>query len=865
MSNFLRLSWHCARVFAAHYRHAPLQAGGILLGVVLAVTLLVGVRATNDNAIRSYSESTELLSQRATGLLLAQQGDLDETWYFKLRQSQLQTPLAVVTGVLENSQGQRWEMHGSDLVAAMSQRQVSDTNKNSDGKQAQAPVNFNQLPLNRLLSGEPLLLMSQSLAKRAAPNGTLQLKQHDIRVLSVNDDLGLGNNIVADISFAQTLLGKTGRLSYIALFDPHPQLETLLQQALGEGYDQHLRLIKQDQGEALTALTQSFHLNLNAMSLLAFIVGLFIAYNGVRYSLLKRQTLLVKLLQQGVTRQALMAGLLTELLALVILGSCVGFVTGLQLSQWLQPLVALTLEQLYGAQLLPGQFQWRWLFQAIVLTLVAAGLACIPLYLQLSRQPLARSATRVALQSSAERQNRRLFILATVLLGCAAILLPFSNHYKQSLLLMGLVIVAIPMLLPLALQYSCQLLAKWSQTIRLSIEQRNLLHYSIAETRELIAPLSLAMMAMLLALCANIAMNTLVSSFDITLRQWLDNRLHADVYFRPALSDFPKLKQDFERHPQVNGIFEQWNARISFRDQPTNITTQDEYSLRNTTVLKEHLDDFWPAYLAGESILISEPLAIKQGINMGDKVAWDDVTGRWYQDLKPQMSKHIANGQNNTPRPLTVAGVFFDYGNPLGEIMIAEPLWHQLGHQAYLKSIAITTTADFTPLVEAVQAQYNLSSANVYSQGKIKDQAMKMFAKTFSITSVLNSLTLLVAAIGLFSAVVMLTQSRQAPLARLYALGVTRRQIRISVFGQMLLIIGLSAFVAIPTGYALSYLLIHKVTLQAFGWSIPMVWSWMECMKLMLIALATGTIAVSLPLYWQTRRPLVASLQQEAM
>ncbi|MGL5470471.1 MAG: hypothetical protein ACRDCT_20175, partial [Shewanella sp.] len=58
---WLRITW-VLKVFLAHYRHAPLQAGAILLGIALAVTLLIGVKATNDNAIRSYSEATELLS-----------------------------------------------------------------------------------------------------------------------------------------------------------------------------------------------------------------------------------------------------------------------------------------------------------------------------------------------------------------------------------------------------------------------------------------------------------------------------------------------------------------------------------------------------------------------------------------------------------------------------------------------------------------------------------------------------------------------------------------------------------------------------------------------------------------------------------
>ena len=153
----------------------------------------------------------------------------------------------------------------------------------------------------------------------------------------------------------------------------------------------------------------------------------------------------------------------------------------------------------------------------------------------------------------------------------------------------------------------------------------------------------------------------------------------------------------------------------------------------------------------------------------------------------------------------------------------------------------------------------------MYNQAKIKQQAIAMFKQTFSITMVLNSLTLMVAAIGLFSACLMLTQARQAPLAKLYALGISKGQLRVMTFVQMQLIVLLTCLVALPTGAILGYLLINKVTLQAFGWSIAMLWDWQAYIRVVVIALATSAVAIAIPLYWQTRKPLINSLQQEAL
>jgi len=123
----------------------------------------------------------------------------------------------------------------------------------------------------------------------------------------------------------------------------------------------------------------------------------------------------------------------------------------------------------------------------------------------------------------------------------------------------------------------------------------------------------------------------------------------------------------------------------------------------------------------------------------------------------------------------------------------------------------------------------------------------------------------MVATIGLFSACIMLTQARLAPLARLYALGVSRTQLRVMVTSQMMLIVLFTCLLALPMGAILGYLLINKVTLQAFGWSIAMLWDWPAYGRVVAIAMISCLVAVALPLYWQTRKPLISSLQQESL
>ncbi|MBB1322968.1 ABC transporter permease [Shewanella sp. SR43-8] len=846
----------CLRLFVSHYRHAPLQASAILLGIMLAVTLLIGVYATNENAKQSYGNVSELLSQQAClSISHRTESSIDESVYFALANGGFNT-IASIEGIATDEQGRLWRVNSSDIIAAISSRKQQNTDSHSS-----AAITSTNIPLAELLSGQAKVLMSLSQRDRldnlSRKTDRLVLNKVPVEIIAIDDNWGLGTAILADISLAQPLLNMQGKLSYIAVFDSKPadpnatapesdeQLIARLTDTLTQAGIDTSKLnftTRTSEGESLTALTASFHLNLDAMSMLAFVVGLFIAYNGVRYSLMKRQKLLVQIMQQGIDRRTVMFALSLEIICLVFVGCILGFIGGLQLSLWLQPMVAITLEQLYGAKLLPGIWQWQWFVQALILTLSAAFAACIPMLISLIKTPLAQGAQKQPQNQQFNIIHWRQFVIAVLLLLICTVGFAFTEQYRHSLVLLGIISVAIPLLLPQCLHWAVNLLSPFMP--------KGLWQYVIAETKEIIAPLALAMMAMLLALCANIAMNTLVGSFEITLKKWLDARLHADLYIRPNPNQIDALILLLNNDPKVEAIYDQWTIDSNLNrietpqtQVPIDLVSRDHLSLTETTVFKITADDFWPEFTQGHYVMISEPLSIKYQLDIGDKIQLS------------QLNQHT----------LTVGGIYYDYGNPQGEAIITQSLWQQSQLPAKPISLAVSYQGDITPLQDSISQKINLSSAYMYSQQRIKTEAITIFNKTFSITVVLNSLTLLVAAIGLFSACMMLTQARQAPLARLYALGVSRNQLRIMVLVQMLFIVLLTCLVALPTGALLGYLLIHKVTLQAFGWSIAMVWDWAAYFQVVVIAIVSCLFAVCLPLYWQTRRPLISSLQQEAL
>ena len=813
-------------LFAAHYRHSPLQAAAILIGIVLAVTLFVAVQAINLNAKRSYAESTEQLSAQAQNLIIppAGQNYLPESLYFKLRQNGLSATLPVIEGRVRDEQGRRWSIQGSELIAAVTSRaRYSEENEQSISLFDRA------LPLPQLLAGKPIVMMSQSQHQNLDKVDTLILDDIVTQVVVLPDEWQLGSRMLMDIGFAQQLLNKQGQLSYIAVFNVENQAQDNWQNLIAE----QGQWITNNQSTDLGSITDSFHLNLTAMSLLAFLVGLFIAYNGVKYSLLKRNRLLVQIQQAGVAPSIVFSALLIELTVLVTLGSSLGFILGIQLSHWLHPTVAITLEQLYGATLLPGTWQWSWLVQALVLTLAATLVACWQHFKQRIQQPL--SSHGGFYQAPEASNENQLFIIAITLTGIALAGLWLSEHHRFTMAWLGVLVVSIPLYLPKTLS----VLANWSE----QRTQSGLMQYLFAELRELISPLSLAMMALLLAVTANMGMNALVGSFESTLKQWLEQRLHADIYISPAQGEIANVERALEQFENVETVYKQYYVDDKLQGLPTLLGTKDKDTLAQTMVFQSQLDNFWQHFYQGELVAISEPTAVKLGLSLNSELKLDSIPNK----------------------SLVVGAIFHDYGSPNGEVLLAPNLWRESGFTNLPTSLGVKVSGDQQRVYKQLRQQLNLHPSQLYDQAQIKSLALDIFSQTFAITRALNGVTLMVAVIGLFCACFMLLDARKAAIARLYALGVSRKKLMAMVIGQIVVLVAFTLVIAIPLGAMVGYVLTDIVTLRAFGWSLNYQWNWSDALSISFITIIVAVIATLIPLWRLVSKPVVSSLQSEVL
>ena len=133
-----------------------------------------------------------------------------------------------------------------------------------------------------------------------------------------------------------------------------------------------------EQAQGVTRLSAAFELNLTAMSLLALLVGMFLIFNAMTFSMVQRRTLFGRLRAIGVTPRELFGLIMLEAVVVAVLGTLLGMLLGVWLGQGLTRLVAATVSELYyNVSVTALQLDWRALIIAAGLGVVATLLATL--------------------------------------------------------------------------------------------------------------------------------------------------------------------------------------------------------------------------------------------------------------------------------------------------------------------------------------------------------------------------------------------------------------------------------------------------------------------------------------------------------
>ena len=801
-----------------HYRRHPVQAIFLLTGIIVANILLAGTLLINAQARSSYAQGEQYLSASPAGQIRQRDGtrSIDESDYVKLRRLGFDMLAPLLRQVIRAENGEPLELLGIDVFAMPRTARSLDFNDRATSAEGNS-MGFAFPPYQ--LWAAPARLEQLS----ANENSQIRLSSGELLppLVAVSNQQ-LGHRLLIDIEALQSLSGNDDGLSSILVFPASAERVAELLRALPD----HLEYAGNSEAPDPAELTQSFHLNLAAMGLLAFVVGIFLIYNALAFSYTDRRDLIRKLRLAGVMKGELARSLVLELALFLFVGTLIGTWLGAQMAAWLLPGVGRTLAQLYGVYIsYPDGLVPAGIWLPVVMTLLAAGLCVIfPLRESLNAPILERKQAGWQLHAVIRRD--RLMALVGLLLLAAALVTGFiTTHLWLALTGMAALLLGSALLLPLVLRLLIGFMDKL-------VPARNArFSWLLADSRWLLGPASVALMAMTLALVANSGLNTMIGSFRQATDDWLGQRLVADLYLRGE-NRGPDLETWLaDTMPELT-VTERFGTVIT-RPGPNNtpvavevVSLQEGDRFRDSVRLMQGVEDAHATFHEGNGVYISER-------------AWR-IDG-W------QPGGHVQLCQGHTEIP--VLGVYRDYGNPKSQWMVNRQLFTNCWPDLSATGLAVygPRDSDWGRIRFAITENFQMEDDEIIDQNELRQVGLAVFDRTFIVTQALNTLTLLVAAIGIFCAISAIHHHRVGQQALLASLGLSRRE-----RGSLLLaqwgMLGLLCMVLVwPLGTLLAGYLGMVVTPAAFGWSFPLQLEWQHYLVLAVLAATSLVLAVILP------------------
>lgn len=827
---WVRASW---RFFTRH----PWQLGLTLLSIALGTAVIVAVDLANMTARQSFGESVSHLSGPMTHEIVGPRGEIPEAYYTRLRVDWgYRNAVPLVEGAVTIS-GLSYTLLGIDPFAYQAQ------------SHSNMAVPASAIP--RLLTEPNSVLISSTLARRInkAVNDVIEVRINDrvealsiIDLLDADKDARLNEVILTDIANAQTLLQQSGQLSRVQLLLSEAEasrLETLLPESL-----QLVSFESQQQG--YTQMTRAFSINLTAMSLLAMLVGAFLVYNTMTFSVLQRRRSFAITRMVGTTSGQLFRQLLLEAVVLGLLGSLLGVLLGIALGQGLLVLISQTLSDLFvsvNAQAL--LVTPLYIAKGIGITLLAVIAATLAPALEAARVNPVHVYRASQLEHSSKHMTRWLLLAGVLCMALSPFLIAASSRSLViGFIALFLFIIGYSLVVPALLR----LVLRGLQALPL-IKSFNL-RIAIRSVQASLSRTGLAIIALSIAVSATIGVSIMIGSFRASVADWLELTLQSDIYIS-AESESPTKRsldpqwlQRVQALPQVASVSTGRDQRVNIDGVPVPmlVLQPGEQSARGFEYIEGEPSEVWQAFLNDEVILVSEPFAYHQGVNAGDILT-------------------IESGQQGQIS-LRIAAVYRDYSATQGMLVLPRRVYDKYWDDPAITSLGVMLNREANEAAVMQQLQSLAAEIDdgvlIRSNSMIRDYSLEIFDRTFAITHVLRLLVVIVAFVGVFSALMALFLEKGRDYAILRATGVTPAQLRTQVLWQSGLIGLLAGALALPLGWLMSDILIEVINRRSFGWTMNSVFFVSLPFQAMLLSISAALLAS----WYPTRRISRMSLRK---
>ena len=838
------------------YKQHPLQLLLSVLGIVLGVGIVTSVLITNSSSLRAFELSTQALYGQTTHHIVGALG-VEQSDYVDFKKQWPTVKAApVIEGYVTINQ-EVFSLIGLDPFAEwpfgrLNQSAMTGGNSRLSSTQ----LNNGQFDLNQLNTNG--LFINQQTYSRLQLNtsDTVQLTTATavtpttvLGVFSSDNPLASEGLLIGDIGYVQNTLQRGTLIDRIDLILNDADI-----QLIHESLPPTLKLRDAaSRNQTMRAMTRGFQINLMAMSLLSLVVGAFLIHNTMSFTVLQRREQFAIKRITGITSSTLFVSVIAEAVIISLLGSILGLLLGLVLSEKLIALTTQTINDLYFVL----HVQQVWFSPSVIALGILLGVGGSVLAATASALEAAKTNPIQARQRSLIEQRTRSLLpllstigLVVVLFGIAIATSPSSSLVFGFTALM-LVIVGYALILPnISYRVSGWLMRKASSV-------SPTLSMALGGIQRNISRTGLAMAALTVAVSATFGVDVMIGSFRQSVDDWLGSTLVSDVYIAAPASVSSDTDGNLE--PSIVSLISNPDYMESIStglDLPvsSSIGNIDMLALQphnnepiGLTILSGNLDKAWQQFVENNAVLISEPSANKHGLAVNDEITI----------FTPTRGDQV----------FTVAGVVRDFASSHGKITMHKTTFNQFWQNEAIGTVGIIFKSSINKSDAINQLREQLKSTNqnlqITANTEIHKNSLAIFDRTFEVTRVLRWLTVGVAFIGIFSALLALNLERAREYSVLRATGATRSQLAVIILSQTIWMGVLSGLLALPLGWAMSEILIHVINLRSFGWSMQSSIPQGTVSSTLVLSCSAAFLAALYPVWKLNRMAIAGQLRDE--
>jgi len=820
------------------WRAHPVRALLAIVAIAVGVAMGFAIHLINAAAFNEFSAAIQSIAGQADVQVFGREASIDEAVYPRLAQHEgvaLASPVLEIDAALPGVKG-ALKIVGLDPLRAGF---ISPDLTGVPAKDRPADI----------LADDALFLSPAAqewLGKRQGDLLPLRAGTRDftLRVAGPVLRARSGQRIaVMDIGAAQWRFGQLGRLTRVDLKlrdgVDRAAFERGLAAELERDFPGRFRVARPndaDQESRNNNLSRAYRVNLTVLALVALFTGAFLVFSTQALSVLRRRSQFALLRVLGLERRALLRQVLLEGASLGVIGAALGILGGYAL--------AAAALHFFGGDLGAGYFpgvkpQVRFTPVA-ALVFFALGLGVSLLGCAAPAWEAARARPAIALKSgndeTALERLARIWpsLVCLALAGAFAFAppvleLPLFGYFSVALLLIGGI-----GLMPRLAATVFRMLNRAAMRRGQSGASSPVLSLTLARLANAPGQASIALGGVLASFSLMVAMGIMVASFRVSVDDWIQHILPADLYVRTATGGSTGAFGPGEQAAlaQTPGV-----ARAAFlRTRPLSL----DPARPDITLIARDIDAADP----GRLLVLVGPGA---PLPAGARPVWISEAMSDLYRLRPGQALQLPLG--GRAQAFFIAGIWRDYANQSGSAIVRLSDYRALTGDTSVTDAALWA-AEGVPVERIENALRTLpfgAALTLARPGDIRSASLRIFDRSFAVTYLLEAIAIAIGMSGVAATFSAQTLARAKEFGMLRHVGVTRRQILgiLAIEGGALTALGVATGFAL--GLLISFILVYVVNPQSFHWTMQLhlPWTLLGSVAAALLAASIATALVS--------------------